>query len=191
MRGVTCPPINLSRTFGFQLTRLMRGVTFCMCKCETEKYISTHTPHARRDLLPVLQTLCSMISTHTPHARRDTVGEHKHTQPVISTHTPHARRDTRNSPSCLDCKGFQLTRLMRGVTSLEPSFALFEVFQLTRLMRGVTYYADFVYYDLEISTHTPHARRDPSFITVVLSVSYISTHTPHARRDFTPDRKRC
>ena len=35
---------------------------------------------------------------------------------------------------------------------------------------------------IKISTHTPHARRDP--ITKPCSVNdLISTHTPHARRD--------
>ena len=36
----------------------------------------------------------STISTHTPHARRDLTAEEMHRLHVISTHTPHARRDT-------------------------------------------------------------------------------------------------
>ena len=56
---------------------------------------------------------------------------------------------------------FQLTRLMRGVTdSGARGHNGNDRFQLTRLMRGVTDYE----YDSdsysEISTHTPHARRD-------------------------------
>ena len=52
MRGVTGVgtkmPLGIVK---FQLTRLMRGVTIvCYYLPETDKYISTHTPHARRDL---------------------------------------------------------------------------------------------------------------------------------------------
>ena len=56
---------------------------------------------------------------------------------------------------------FQLTRLMRGVTPtsfLSPRSAL--IFQLTRLMRGVTFIVCNGTEQIEISTHTPHARRD-------------------------------
>ena len=35
----------------FQLTRLMRGVTYRKYRQELEAMISTHTPHARRDHL--------------------------------------------------------------------------------------------------------------------------------------------
>ena len=38
-------------------------------------------------------------------------------------------------------------------------------FQLTRLMRGVTDYADVNTPQLEISTHTPHARRDQNVVS--------------------------
>ena len=80
--------------------------------------ISTHTPHARRDLdcyyrknrqMQFLLTRlmrgvtvkyflnynATTISTHTPHARRDIkVGDTLHElEYEISTHTPHARRD--------------------------------------------------------------------------------------------------
>ena len=57
---------------------------------------------------------------------------------TISTHTPHARRDI----FCNDVRRryypFQLTRLMRGVTTDRQSYLCFAQFQLTRLMRGVT-----------------------------------------------------
>ena len=35
----------------------------------------------------------------------------------------------------------------------------------------------------EISTHTPHARRDCAHFSAKLMNKGISTHTPHARRD--------
>ena len=124
--------------------------------------ISTHTPHARRDLshfapyqkrqIFLLTRLmrgvtegqevsCGIpdISTHTPHARRDEpfIVQVNHSG-AISTHTPHARRD--------------------------------EINYLTNVIR------------IDISTHTPHARRDYQ-IHRPQSLDQISTHTPHARRD--------
>ncbi len=60
-------------TIEFQLTRLMRGVTLCG-RGGTNRLlsISTHTPHARRDLgLFNFFARFEEISTHTPHARRD------------------------------------------------------------------------------------------------------------------------
>ena len=40
--------------------------------------------------------------------------------------------------------------------------------------------------DIRISTHTPHARRDLLFCVLVW-IEQISTHTPHARRDLAVD----
>ena len=129
--------------------------------------ISTHTPHARRDMsvhtMPVIYirflltrlmrgvTINSFffisidnISTHTPHARRDTGKISLIASPiVISTHTPHARRDYLTF-SVFGSLQFLLTRLMRGVTP--------EHFKL-------------LFCHFHISTHTPHARRDiPLFL---------------------------
>ena len=81
------------------------------------------------------------ISTHTPHARRDA-------SPLpfriavlhISTHTPHARRDLCHHIDNFEVAGFQLTRLMRGVTSSNCFINSVDEFQLTRLMRGVTFW---------------------------------------------------
>ena len=55
---------------------------------------------------------------------------------------------------------FQLTRLMRGVTSRRGFFTPHSAFQLTRLMRGVTTRLSLRVCLIPISTHTPHARRD-------------------------------
>ena len=55
----------------FQLTRLMRGVTYQLFVEIDLMSISTHTPHARRDLEPTPYNFKFKISTHTPHARRD------------------------------------------------------------------------------------------------------------------------
>ena len=56
--------------------------------------ISTHTPHARRDLIEFDPMRNFDISTHTPHARRDRRKTPDYVvELIISTHTPHARRD--------------------------------------------------------------------------------------------------
>ena len=79
---------------------------------------------------------------------------------------------------------FQLTRLMRGVTQWALQATTVQLsFQLTRLMRGVTVEVNNAEAAVNISTHTPHARRDPSYAGVFLRSRIISTHTPHARRD--------
>ena len=50
MRGVTSSVAVYVREWErFQLTRLMRGVTSDSMDDATNKSISTHTPHARRD----------------------------------------------------------------------------------------------------------------------------------------------
>ena len=81
---------------------------------------------------------------------------------AISTHTPHARRDEIVARVTALEAAFQLTRLMRGVTSfICGAWNQERVFQLTRLMRGVTgkTYTKWSV-SVGISTHTPHARRD-------------------------------
>ena len=51
MRGVTASRrYGYYRRYKFQLTRLMRGVTSGAKQRRVELKISTHTPHARRDL---------------------------------------------------------------------------------------------------------------------------------------------
>ena len=50
-------------------------------------------------------------------------------------------------------------------------------------MRGVTGGTLKLGSNLNISTHTPHARRDPLNIRFDTVETSISTHTPHARRD--------
>ena len=88
-----------------------------MTTLPTDIKISTHTPHARRDMLfslsgmrvarfqltrlmrgvtnsTTVENSRAAISTHTPHARRDLNPQRDEICPnFISTHTPHARRD--------------------------------------------------------------------------------------------------
>ena len=49
----------------------MRGVTQERYNPCCNSNISTHTPHARRDVAVAAGTNVVDISTHTPHARRD------------------------------------------------------------------------------------------------------------------------
>ena len=49
----------------------MRGVTIYIYVYVKTVLISTHTPHARRDILDLNVPYLVDISTHTPHARRD------------------------------------------------------------------------------------------------------------------------
>ena len=72
---------------------------------------------------------------------------------------------------------------MRGVTVSVVLLSDSNLFQLTRLMRGVTTAIPYCPAQTEISTHTPHARRDFSEYIKTDDFKTISTHTPHARRD--------
>ena len=104
---------------------------------------------------------------------------------TISTHAPHARRDS-NVKLDSDLLLFLLTRLMRGATLKLVKVINNRTFLLTRLMRGATprkkrvlssnldFYSrascearhlqiSFDKFIYKISTHAPHARRDPSF----------------------------
>ena len=74
----------------------MRGATHDSCVTLPTTTISTHTPHAGRDMKKLNGDAAEIyISTHTPLARRD-VNEEKSSQRIyISTHTPLARRDNK------------------------------------------------------------------------------------------------
>ena len=94
MRGVTLSRQRSEYAILFQLTRLMRGVTSAPIVIPAKIVISTHTPHARRDIMLNGDITKHCISTHTPHARRDEKSpDSKPPENKISTHTPHARRD--------------------------------------------------------------------------------------------------
>ena len=94
----------------------MRGVTRFFIFPFGIDFISTHTPHAGRDIIAELAMCLVLISTHTPHAGRDVVAFYFGTQSEISTHTPHAGRDSTKRTARFPILAFQLTRPMRGVT---------------------------------------------------------------------------
>ena len=206
MRGVTITTSMSESAFSFQLTRLMRGVTWWLDFIGNNFNISTHTPHARRDtrfgiklsfycqfqLTRLMRGVTAMIREETALLR-------------ISTHTPHARRDydplgvieyKNNFNSHASCEAWRCTwtfgNTCRNFNShasceawhLSISYAwYFSTFQLTRLMRGVTCCPSGCRQNIYISTHTPHARRDSPSMPQIICCPGISTHTPHARRD--------
>ena len=75
----------------------MRGATRSVLRKCVWDGISTHTPHAGRDLVKVKSGNGSFISTHTPHAGRDFLFQQVFLQSPISTHTPHAGRDEKST----------------------------------------------------------------------------------------------
>ena len=79
--------------------------------------ISTHTPHARRDIFSVDNVTGVNIFLLTRLMRGVTSDAlYKQYTGLISTHTPHARRDRKLIADIPRLTGFLLTRLMRGVT---------------------------------------------------------------------------
>ena len=164
MRGVTMPFWIFTGIFAFQLTRPMRGVTYAVDSFPVGVLISTHTPHAGRDMNENTTTRAALEFQLTRPMRGVThygdIGGRASaafqlTRPMrgvtpapaegtlrvfkISTHTPHAGRDLRISDIRWTNDRFQLTRPMRGVTPEGKQIPHdFITFQLTRPMRGVT-----------------------------------------------------
>ena len=85
---------ELQQRGAFLLTRLMRGVTRLHTHWQNLCGISTHTPHARRDIIFYANFNVVYIFLLTRLMRGVTAGIFW-TMPLImiSTHTPHARRD--------------------------------------------------------------------------------------------------
>ncbi len=100
--------------------------------------ISTHTPHARRDAIQSIIAKRLTISTHTPHARRDRPVDILQLILNISTHTPHARRDFMVSDKCCYYLNFNSHASCEAWPEKVLLLNTYAEFQLTRLMRGVT-----------------------------------------------------
>ena len=153
MRGVTISARNCIFDCLFQLTRLMRGVTSTAAVSSYRQTISTHTPHARRDVRSQACKAHPRISTHTPHARRDNSPALRSQILGISTHTPHARRDLRH----FGCSFF-------AKISTHTPHARRDLMLL-------------LYLPLQaISTHTPHARRDLKQLSGLQSLFNFNSH---------------
>ena len=183
MRGVTSSRwILLSNQTKFQLTRLMRGVTFESQNIKNICYISTHTPHARRD-----------VFSSENHVKKFNFNSHASCEAWRIYLDPTDENENFNSHA--SCEAWLFLILSLTVSGDFNSHASCEawlvdtsaavlcvVFQLTRLMRGVTKTGEMPLGMDVISTHTPHARRDVNHADVERWRN-ISTHTPHARRD--------
>ena len=134
----------------------MRGVTRTSTQQTTQTEISTHTPHARRDYhsTPIGKPI-DCISTHTPHARRDVLNVcYILIIPLFQLTRLMRGVTTEHRVTPLNTKSFQLTRLMRGVTTIKYSFTLVGIFQLTRLMRGVTSFVSLlVFFPFYFNSH--------------------------------------
>ena len=147
--------------------------------------ISTHTPHARRDVSALTNINTTTIFQLTRLMRGVTIsmaeGEIKE---VISTHTPHARRDGYMNSNRFRYKHFNSHASCEAWLSPVRCVTVCTIFQLTRLMRGVT--GAGWYMPVHVPDFNSHASCEAWQNKIKLErVTYdISTHTPHARRDF-------
>ena len=160
----------------------MRDATGIQCMEIIQEQISTHAPHAGRDVLHMCYDVDrNNFYSRAPCGTRPDCSTHEDFC-QISTHAPHAGRDQwqgivvlcgTNFYSRAPCgtrqhrlqdKGklvsFLLTRPMRDATTMKFYCILFVRFLLTRPMRDATNpLFHFLYHPL-ISTHAPHAGRD-------------------------------
>ena len=116
----------------------MRGATPRGKRDTDDLLISTHTPHAGRDLVAIPPTSSHEISTHTPHAGRDTSIDYMHWHLFISTHTPHAGRDDNILPRIEIALHFYSHAPCGARRVVESFFLIILIFLLTRPMRGAT-----------------------------------------------------
>ena len=119
-----------------------------------------------------------MISTHTPHAGRDMVMEDAFKSELISTHTPHAGRDFTTGFRKWTIKIFLLTRPMRGVTSMMQISDDFQDISTHTPHAGRDSNILWVYLIALISTHTPHAGRDIVTICASVPPDHFYSHAP-------------
>ena len=146
------------------------------------------------------------ISTHTPHARRDKLLGNNKIKNKISTHTPHARRDKLYYRLVNALLLFQLTRLMRGVTTDYYT----NIIPLVNFNSHASCEAwhSYIRYNTNLLNFNSHASCEAwlkiareqqnkkqnfnshasceawhSVGVVNTDNQWISTHTPHARRD--------
>ena len=93
MRGVTQQVVIAGFKGLFQPALPMRGVTRPSDMSILSVLISTRTPHAGSDFVPVGIEITNEISTRTPHAGSDRGAHQRPAYHEISTRTPHAGSD--------------------------------------------------------------------------------------------------
>ena len=153
---------NLRLHYAFLLTRPMRGATRgTLTACRQDGVISTHTPHAGRDVCIQHQSCAqSNFYSHAPCGARPRSPSAICISSVISTHTPHAGRDLLLPEA--RCSGIYFYShapcgaRRKSLVRLPGD----RKFLLTRPMRGATITIAGGEKIKVISTHTPHAGRD-------------------------------
>ena len=168
MRGVTHHGRYRRGRHRFQPALPMRGVTQDNLRNALYTGISTRTPHAGSDFVPVGIEITNEISTRTPHAGSDSRLRRIAHALLISTRTPHAGSDVDDLSHISEHCQFQPALPMRGVTiTMRRSNSIGR-----------------------ISTRTPHAGSDRTVRRFHLHGT-ISTRTPHAGSDLRSRRKGC
>ena len=116
----------------------MRGVTTSVSLSHSSSFISTHTPHARRDNTAPASATVHREFLLTRLMRGVTLSKSDHFIALAFLLTRLMRGVTAVKHFTEKCAKFLLTRLMRGVTLLSDVGGSATIFLLTRLMRGVT-----------------------------------------------------
>ena len=144
----------------FQLTRLMRGVTKSFKHKNTPLHISTHTPHARRDVF--IDDIWILNQNFNSHASCEAWLPSPSMSGNGNDFNSHASCEAWHVADkvCRICKDFNSHASCEAWRIVCASNRSSIKFQLTRLMRGVTIGGSLVLVAYSISTHTPHARRD-------------------------------
>ena len=156
MRGVTvfCNPFPSSELF--LLTRLMRGVTKWQDNSFSILWISTHTPHARRDDEPMARRkgLIGFLLTRLMRGVTWSIWKLYYRQ--------------RNFYSHASCEAWPSIRHTMCMGSYFYSHASCEAWQDGEHAKNTK--------DSNISTHTPHARRDLFILTNAIRFSNFYSH---------------
>ena len=122
----------------FLLTRLLRGATKKRNKfCGIKRFLLTRPMRGATFSVKIMLTIFH-ISTHTPHAGRDLLGKPGWRAPREFLLTRPMRGATCSLGSNMDMMVFLLTRPMRGATIVTSAPFCGAGFLLTRPMRGAT-----------------------------------------------------
>ena len=140
-------------------------------------------------LLTGIGTISKNFYSHAPCGARRSYSPASSAPLPISTHTPHAGRDAAKVPAVLVASNFYSHAPCGARPGRSSRKSDRSQFLLTRPMRGATLKIEGLADGLQISTHTPHAGRDPEDFKMIDTI-IISTHTPHAGRDGRPSGRK-
>ena len=141
----------------------MRGATYRIRNYGVYRSISTHAPHARCNMerFGLLSRTRYFYSRTSCEVQLDIIGDVNSRAEFLLTHLMRGATG-KNDRFLRITKTFLLTHLMRGATSLLWQSWQSNSFLLTHLMRGATHNQLGLWGNIEISTHAPHARCNPS-----------------------------